>query len=139
MSRASASLAAPTRARRLRLGALAQAGLTYALLFFGAVLVSIPFYWLLRTSLMNEGDHFIWPPIIWPSPTIWNNYVEIFQIKAIPLTLFFRNSILLVIGATVGELVSTSLAAFAFARLRWYGRDFLFALLIATMFLPAQV
>jgi multiple sugar transport system permease protein len=139
MSRASASLAAPARARSLRLGALARAGLVYALLLFGAVVISIPFYWLLRTSLMNEGDHFIWPPVIWPSPVVWSTYVEIFQIKAIPLPLFFRNSLLLVIGATLGELVSTSLAAFAFARLRWYGRDFLFALLIATMFLPAQV
>lgn len=111
----------------------------YAMLLFGAVLVSIPFYWLLRTSLMHEGDHFLWPPIIWPNPIVWQNYVEIFRIKAIPLTTFFQNSIVLVIAATIGELVSTSLAAFAFARLRWYGRDLMFALLIATMFLPSQV
>src|SRR5207247_1744840 len=110
MSRASASLAAPARARRLRLGALAQASLTYALLFLGAVVISIPFYWLLRTSLMNEGDHFVWPPILWPRPVVWQTYLEIFQIKGIPLPLFFRNSVLLVIGATLGELVSTSLA-----------------------------
>jgi ABC-type glycerol-3-phosphate transport system permease component len=111
----------------------------YAALAFGALLVSIPFYWLLRTSLMHEGDHFIWPPIIWPNPIIWQNYVDIFNLKAIPLTTFFRNSTALVVGATVGELISTSLAAFAFARLRWYGRDLMFALLIATMFLPSQV
>ena len=123
----------PSVSRALQLGGV------YALLIFGALLVSIPFYWLLRTSLMNEGDHFVWPPIIWPSPVVWHNYVEIFQVRGIPLTSFFRNSILLVVGATLGELISTSLAAFAFARLRWYGRDLLFAFLIATMFLPSQV
>lgn len=139
MSRASASVAERTRARPLRLGALIGGAATYLTLLVGAVVISIPFYWLVRTSLMNEGDHFVWPPIIWPSPVIWHNYVEIFQVRGIPLTSFFRNSILLVVGATLGELISTSLAAFAFARLRWYGRDFLFALLIATMFLPAQV
>ena len=139
MSRASASLAAPAARRALRLDRLAQSAATYALLLFGAVLISIPFYWLIRTSLMNEGDHFIWPPIVWPARPIWSNYVDIFQVKGIPLTLFFRNSVLLVIGATLGELVSTSLAAFAFARLRWYGRNLMFALLIATMFLPSQV
>jgi ABC-type glycerol-3-phosphate transport system permease component len=124
---------------RVSVSYVAERAAIYALLVFGAVLVSIPFYWLLRTSLMHEGDHFMWPPIIWPSPVVWHNYVDIFEIKAIPLTTFFRNSVVLVFAATLGELVSTSLAAFAFARLRWYGRDLLFALLIATMFLPSQV
>ena len=111
----------------------------YLLLAVGAVLVSAPFYWLLRSSLLTEGDNFIWPPILIPNPPVWQTYVEIFQVKFIPLPLFFRNSVLLVVLAMIGELLSTSLAGFAFGRLRWWGRDFLFAVLVATMFLPAQV
>ena len=122
--------------RRLNLPGLA---LGYGLLTFGALIISVPFFWLVRTSLMAEGDHFIWPPIIWPATPLWSNYVEIFQVKGIPLTTFFQNSVVLVAAATVGELLSCSMAAFAFARIRWVGRDFFFAALIATMFLPSQV
>jgi ABC-type glycerol-3-phosphate transport system permease component len=113
--------------------------LIYLLLAVGAVLVSAPFYWLLRSSLLNEGDNFIWPPILLPNPPVWLNYVEIFQVKFIPLPLFFRNSVVLVTISLIGELLATSLAGFAFGRLRWWGRDFMFAVLVATMFLPAQV
>lgn len=125
--------------RRVRAGRLSQMALVYALLGVGAVLVTIPFYWLLRTSLMVEGDHFAWPPILWPNPMIWQNYVEIFQVPYIPLPLFFRNSVVLVVACVVGELLATSLVSFSFGRLHWWGRDVLFAMLVATMFLPAQV
>lgn len=125
--------------RRVRAGHLSQMALVYALLGVGAVLVTIPFYWLLRTSLMVEGDHFAWPPILWPNPMIWQNYVEIFQVPYIPLPLFFRNSVVLVVACVVGELLATSLVSFSFGRLHWWGRDVLFAMLVATMFLPAQV
>jgi ABC-type glycerol-3-phosphate transport system permease component len=141
MSRLAASPAAlaPPRARSVRASRLLGQAATYALLALGAVLVSLPFYWLLRSSLMVEGDNFVWPPILWPRPMVWQNYVEIFQVPFIPLPLFFRNSVILVVLAALGELISTSLAGFAFGRLRWWGRNFLFAVLIATMFLPSQV
>lgn len=111
----------------------------YLILFVGAVLVALPFFWLVRSSLMVEGDHFVWPPIIWPKTIVWQNYVDIFQISYIPLPTFFWNSVVLVTAATIGEIVGTSLVAFSFGRLRWWGRDFLFAVLIATLFLPSQV
>ncbi|HZR01421.1 MAG TPA: carbohydrate ABC transporter permease [Chloroflexota bacterium] len=122
------------RARRL-----AARTLAYVLLLVGAVLVSAPFYWLLRSSLLTEGDNFIWPPILIPNPPVWRNYVEIWQVPFIPLPLFFRNSVVLVVAALIGELIATSMAGYAFGRLRWWGRDVMFALLVATMFLPAQV
>src|SRR5436305_4173996 len=100
---------------------------TYAILAVGAVLVSAPFYWLLRSSLLSEGDNFIWPPILIPNPPVWRTYLEIFQVPYIPLPLFFRNSVVLVVAALVGELTATSMAGYAFGRLRWWGRDFMFA------------
>jgi len=112
---------------------------TYLLLTVGACLVGLPFFWLLRTSLMVEGDHFIWPPIIWPNPIIWQNYVDIFNVPYIPMLLFFRNSVILVVFAMIGEVIATSLVSFSFGRLRWWGREVLFAVLVATLFLPSQM
>jgi ABC-type glycerol-3-phosphate transport system permease component len=132
------ALAAPARPRRAP-GYWAGRATIYLLLVLGALLVALPFFWLLRTSLMEEGDHFAWPPIFWPSPVVWRNYVDIFTIPYIPMLTFFRNSIILVVLATIGELFSTSLVGFAFARLRWWGRDLMFAILVATLFLPSQV
>ena len=112
---------------------------TYVLLAVGAVLVSAPFYWLLRSSLLTEGDNFVWPPILIPNPPVWKTYLEIWQVPFIPLPLFFRNSVVLVVAALIGELTASSMAGYAFGRLRWWGRDFMFAVLVATVFLPAQV
>jgi ABC-type glycerol-3-phosphate transport system permease component len=141
MSRVAASQAALARprARSVRLSRLLGQVATYLLLAIGAILVSLPFYWLVRSSLLNEGDNFVWPPILFPNPIVWRNYVDIFQVPFIPLPLFFRNSVVLVFLAALGEIISTSLAGYAFGRLRWWGRNFLFAVLVATMFLPSQV
>lgn len=130
----------PRQARRApKIAKILSSLLTYSLLTFGAGLVTLPFFWLVRTSLMVEGDQYIWPPIIWPNPVIWRNYIEIFQIPFIPLTLFFRNSVILVTFSVIGEIISTSLVSFSFGRLRWKGRDLLFAVLVATLFLPSQM
>lgn len=130
--------AAPSRPARPLTNLISQA-LIYLALTAGALFVSLPFYWLIRTSLMVEGDHFTWPPIFWPNPIIWQNYVEIFQLPYAPMVTFIRNSLILVILAVTGELISTSLVGYSFARLRWWGRDLMFAVLVATLFLPSQV
>lgn len=111
----------------------------YALLAIGAFFVALPFFWMVRSSLMVEGDQYIWPPVLWPKRVVWQNYTDIFQVPYIPLPRYFWNSIVLVTAATVGELVATSMVGFAFGRLRWWGRNFLFAVLVATLFLPSQV
>ncbi len=95
--------------------------IVYSSLFVGAVLVALPFYWLVRSSLMVEGDHFVWPPIIWPKDPVWHNYVDIFQISYIPMPTFFKNSVILVTAATIGEVISTSLVGFGFSRLQVVG------------------
>jgi ABC-type glycerol-3-phosphate transport system permease component len=133
------TLTTPAARPGLALARIAGRAIIYALLALGAVLVSLPFYWLVRTSLMHEGDHFAWPPILWPTPIVWQNYVDIFTIPYIPMLTFLRNSIVLVVLSVIGELIATSLVGFAFARLRWWGRDLMFAVLVATLFLPSQV
>jgi ABC-type glycerol-3-phosphate transport system permease component len=111
----------------------------YGLLLAGAVMVMIPFYWLLRTSLMWEGDIFLFPPRWLPIPPVWENYVTIFTNPYIPLLTFWQNSIVLAFWSVIGDLFSASLVGFSLARLRWRGRSILFAFVILLMFLPSQV
>jgi len=111
----------------------------YSMLVFGAAFVLLPFYWLLRTSLMWEGDIFLYPPRFIPIPPEWYNYVRIFSTPHIPMPAFWKNTIILVILATMGDLFSASFVGYALGRMRWRGRNILFASVVATMFLPFQV
>jgi ABC-type glycerol-3-phosphate transport system permease component len=112
---------------------------TYILLILGAILVMIPFYWLLRTSLMWEGDIFLYPPKWLPIPPAWENYVSIFQTKGAPMGDFWKNTIIMVILSAIGDIFSASLVAYSLARIPWRGRTILFVTVVATMFLPGQV
>jgi len=109
----------------------------YALLTFGAIIILVPFAWTLSTALKEPDDIFRFP-IQWiPEPVVWSNFPE--ALSAYPFGLWLRNTLFVVIVSTCGLLISASLTAFGFARLRWPGRDLLFLLLLATMMLPSQV
>lgn len=127
----------PSSMRRIR--KIAQRALIYTLLSIGALLVMIPFFWLLRTSLMWEGDIFLYPPRWFPTPPVWENYVTIFNNPYIPLLTFWKNSLVLAFWSVLGDLFSASLVGFSLSRLRWRGRNVLFGLVIVMMFLPSQV
>ena len=118
-----------------------QRMLTRTLLHMGllacsAVLLA-PLVWMVSTSLKATGAEFEYPPVWIPSPVVWRNYIEVF--KDLPFHLFFRNTITVVIGALSGTVLTGSLVAYAFARLRYPGRDFWFMVLLSTMMLPSAV
>lgn len=97
----------------------------------------VPTLWMLSSSLKASTEIFT-HPIQWlPRQPEWENYVKIFQLQ--PLLLFLRNTLLIVFWAVIGTVLSSALVAYSFARLRWPGRDFWFALLLATMMLPDVV
>ncbi len=122
-----------------RIDQVIQKTAIYLTLTVSGLVVAAPLYWLVRSSLMVEGDQFIWPPLLWPHPIAWHIYVDIFQIPYIPMILFLRNSVVMAGLAVIGDVFSASLVGFSFARLRWHGRDFFFAILVATLFVPSQV
>jgi multiple sugar transport system permease protein len=111
----------------------------YGLLTAGAILVMIPFFWLLRTSLMWEGDIFLYPPRWLPIPPVWENYVTIFNLPFVPLLTFWKNSIVLSVWSVIGDLFSASLVGFSLSRIRWRGRNLLFGIVVVMMFLPSQI
>lgn len=112
------------------------AGAQFWLILMTAVLVT-PLVWMVLTSLKTP-EQIATAPYSWlPNPVRWENYLE--AVQAIPFLQFLNNSLLLCVGSVIGTLMSCSLAAYGFARLRWQGRDLVFGVLIATMLLPWQV
>lgn len=109
----------------------------HLLLITGSVVMLVPFAWMLSTSLKQPGDVFIYPPQWIPQPVQWENYRE--TVSVMPFGRFYLNSIIQAVSVTVLQLLTASLAAFAFARLRFRGRDVLFLLYLATMMIPFPV
>jgi multiple sugar transport system permease protein len=103
----------------------------------GAVLMVAPFLWMLSTSLKDNIGIFAYPPQIVPPQPQWSNYPEL--LATLPITRFFLNSVIVAVSVTVLQLIVTAMAAYAFARLRFPGRDLLFFAYLATLMIPTQV
>lgn len=111
--------------------------LAHALLLAGGVVMLVPFLWMVSTSLKGPGQIFTDPPQWMPNPIVWQNYVQ--AVTIMPFGRFFLNSLIQSTGVTLLQLLTSSLAAFAFARLRFRGRDTLFLLYLATLMIPFPV
>jgi ABC-type glycerol-3-phosphate transport system permease component len=112
-------------------------GMIHLVLLAGLAAVLMPIVWALSTSLKPYGELFVHPPVWLPTPPRWQNYVE--ALTFVPFGLYFVNTAIITGLDIVGKLLSCSLVAFAFARLRWWGRDTLFLVMLATLMLPPQV
>ncbi len=102
-----------------------------------AVVMLLPFLWMLGTSLMDEFAVFRFPPPLLPSPPRPRNYVEAWQ--ALPFGRFYLNSLVFAAAVVVGQLVTSALAAYAFARLDFPGRDKLLVLILSVLMIPGIV
>jgi multiple sugar transport system permease protein len=111
--------------------------LTHAVLYALALATVAPFLWMVLTSFKDLGDILAYPPRWWPEHFQIENYVGAFQ--AAPFGRYYFNSILVALAVTGGQIVTCSLAAYAFARLQFRGRDILFYLFLGTMMIPGQV
>jgi multiple sugar transport system permease protein len=106
------------------------------LLAIGALFI-IPFLWIISTSLRLPRDSFSLPPAIFPTSFHIKNYGDVF--RAVPFVLFFFNSLRIAVAATAGQVLSSSMAAYAFARIRFPGRNALFLLLLTGLMISNQV
>jgi len=102
-----------------------------------AILMLMPFVWMLSTSLKSAGAVFEYPPTFIPSPFRWDNYSRLFEV--LPFARFFFNSLVVAGSVTVLGVATSAMAAYAFARLRFPGRDALFLGYLGTLMIPAQV
>ena len=111
--------------------------LTYAFLILIAIVVLFPFYWMIISSLKSVDEYRETVPTFWPRTVLWSNYARAFD-KA-NLGQLFMNTAYVGIVSTLLSLVITVLAAFAFSRLEFKGRDAMFGALLATMMIPGEL
>lgn len=97
----------------------------------------IPFLWMLSTALKEPGQVFTMPPQWLPKPVVWSNFTRAWS--SLPFAIFTTNSFKIAILSTFGTLLSCSWAAYAFARLKFPGKDPLFAIILSTMMIPGQI
>lgn len=122
---------------KMTAGRVIRRVLLYAALILGAVVMLMPFVWMISTSLKLEKDVFSFP-IQWiPADPQWSNYQKIWEI--VPLLTGFFNSAKLTIFTMVLQILTSSFAAYAFAKLEFRGRSFLFMAYVTTIAIPWQV
>lgn len=102
------------------------------------ILFLLPLIWMISGSLKTPLTVFDFP-IKWiPDNPQWSNYVEVWTSELMPFTRLYANSTFIVVVTLVGQLLFSSLAAYAFAKLDFKGKDFIFMLLLAAMMIPTQ-
>ncbi len=111
--------------------------LVYAFLAVMAIIVILPFYWMIITSLKTNAEIRATQQTFWPEIVMWSNYVDVFD--RFDFATYLTNTLIVGIISTLGTLVTTIFAAFAFARLQFKGKNFFFALLLATMMIPGEM
>jgi multiple sugar transport system permease protein len=129
--------AAPPAARPLAPRGLGKKILTYLLLLAGAVPTLLPLIWLVRSALMDSGQIFVSPPQWIPKPFAWDNFSG--ALTQVPFARYFLNTLVIEAGVLVGTVLSCSLAAFSFARLRWKHKNLVFGILMSGVMLPYAV
>lgn len=111
--------------------------LAYVFLSLGAVIMLLPFIWMISTSLKPQNEVFTFPPTLFGSEIVFSNYSRISA--RFPFGRFFLNSVYIAFFCVLAQILTSSLAGFAFARLKFKGREALFTLYLATMMIPGQV
>ncbi len=111
--------------------------LVYAALGAGAVLMIFPFVWMLLTSFKSAGESVQIPPTILPNKWITDNYQN--ALIALPFVKLYANTVLLIFFRVLCAVAFSSAAGFAFAKLKFKGKNLLFSLVIMQMMLPSQI
>jgi multiple sugar transport system permease protein len=106
-------------------------------LIIASVLFVLPLYWMANSALKGIHELSSIPPTLYPHAPAWDNFVT--AVTIIPFGTFLTNSIILTTGVTIGAAISNPLIAYGFSRIRWPGRDFVFGIVMASIFLPFPV
>jgi ABC-type glycerol-3-phosphate transport system permease component len=122
--------------RRKRLLILGRLGLHLILILFSLAAL-VPVLWMISSSLKASTEVFVIPIRWFPETPRWGNYQRAFEMA--PLWLYFWNTMIICLFTVIGTVMSAATVAYSFSRLRWPGRNFFFALLIASMMMPSIV
>ena len=126
------------RARSLGVNGLLTEFLKYFVLLVLALTFLLPFYWMLSSAVKTDTQVYTVPPVWFPVPQQWNNFWDAWNSEN--FNLFTMNTVVrYAIPATIGTVFSSAMVAYSFSRIRWVGRDALFAVVLATMMIPNWV
>jgi len=120
-----------------RLTRRAEYALTWIVLVILTIMMLFPLGWMVSTALKERKQIFTYPPQWIPDPILWSNFRE--AMTVFPFATFIRNTLIIAGFNIVGVVLTSSLAAYAFARLRFPGRDIIFMILLSTLMLPFAV
>lgn len=120
-----------------RIGQRAGSVAVYLLIAAGSLVFLLPLFWMVSSSLKPDYQILDFPPRWLPNPVRWQNYPE--ALSYVPFGRFALNTLIIAAGAIVGNILSCTLVAYGFARLRAPGREAWFMLMLATMMLPYPV
>ena len=130
----------PPPGRAITAGAFRRwlgSGALYLVLIVGSIAMMLPLAWLVRSSFMTLGQIFVFPPEWIPRPWTWSNYPD--ALSTVPFFRYFLNTMAILVPSVAGTVITATMAAYAFARLSWPGRDTIFAILMTTLMLPYAV
>ncbi len=119
--------------RKIRLGNI----FAYLALIVLSLYFIVPFIWMFLTALKSEAEAFAYPPKLFPAEFRIRNFVDAWNSQ--PFFTFLKNSILVTVLTTLGQLISSSLVAYGFARFDFKGKNILFMILLSTMMIPWDV
>lgn len=114
-----------------------KSSLTHVFIYLLAFLTFAPFLWMILTSVKDMSEIYVYPPKWFPSEFKFENYKNAFD--AAPFGTYYINSMIAATAVTIGQLITCSMAAFAFARLKFKGNNILFLLFLGTMMVPYNV
>ena len=123
--------------RAQTIGHILMMVLTYAFILFLALVMVFPFYWMIITSLKQRTEIVATTQTFFPTVVMWSNYAYVFQV--FDFGIYMGNTIVVAIFSTLGTLLTTIFAAFAFARLKFKGRESLFMVFLMTMMIPGEM
>lgn len=121
----------------LRIWKFSKSAILHIIVYALAILVLSPFIWMILTSFKDMSEIYVYPPKFLPTKFNFENYLNAFT--AAPFGRYYFNSIVVALTVTIGQLITCSMAAFAFARLKFWGRDVLFFIFLGTMMIPYNV
>lgn len=107
------------------------------LLVLMSLFALVPFLWMLSTALKTRAEVFTFPPILIPPEPRWENFARVFE--AFPFLKYARNSLFVTVTVTIFQTLTSAMAAYAFSRLRFPGRERLFLLYLGTLMVPSVV
>jgi multiple sugar transport system permease protein len=116
---------------------IGQQAVPRIVLILVCALFILPFYWMVATALKTREDLMAYPPVLWPSEFVWSNFRD--AVEYIPFFQYLANTSIITGLTIIGSVISNPIIAYGFSRIDWPGRDKVFYIVLATVFIPYPV